>query len=62
MIDLTSSFVKLCNYYNTYATKSYEFRKSQLEKLKHSILKYEKEINAALYTYTAPLYLIEGYN
>lgn len=50
MPDLISSLTNLRNYYNSHATKSYEFRKQQLKKLKNAILKYEKEIEAALYT------------
>ena len=36
-------------YFQTGATLSYEFRKEQLLKLKKTILKYEKELHAALY-------------
>lgn len=36
-------------YFQTGATLSYEFRKEQLLKLKNAILKYEKELHAALY-------------
>ena len=36
-------------YFQTGATLSYEFRKEQLLKLKKTILKYEKELYAALY-------------
>ena len=36
-------------YFQTGATLSYEFRKEQLLKLKKAILKYEKELHAALY-------------
>ncbi len=36
-------------YFQTGATRSYEFRKEQLLKLKKTILKYEKELHAALY-------------
>jgi len=36
------------NYYNSGATMSYAFRKEQLRKLKHAVLRYEKEIHRAL--------------
>jgi aldehyde dehydrogenase (NAD+) len=36
-------------YFNTGATRSYAFRKEQLEKFKQTVLKYEKEIQQALY-------------
>ena len=36
-------------YFQTGATQSYAFRKEQLLKLKNTILKYEKELNEALY-------------
>ncbi|MGH2648018.1 MAG: aldehyde dehydrogenase family protein, partial [Ginsengibacter sp.] len=38
------------SYYESGVTKSYTFRKRQLQLLKESVLKYEKEINEALYT------------
>jgi aldehyde dehydrogenase (NAD+) len=37
------------SYYNSGATRSYDFRKEQLIKLKDAILKYEKELHDALY-------------
>lgn len=37
------------SYYNSGATRSYNFRKEQLMKLKNAILKYEKELHDALY-------------
>lgn len=40
----------LREFYKSGATKSFEFRKQQLIKLKHVVTKYEKEIFKALYT------------
>ena len=39
----------LRNYFDTGITKSYEFRKTHLQKLKDAIIKYEAEIFEALY-------------
>ncbi|MEO6456124.1 MAG: aldehyde dehydrogenase family protein [Ginsengibacter sp.] len=50
MTDLIPALTNLRNYYNSHITKPYEFRKTQLEKLKYAILKYEKEIEKALYS------------
>ena len=50
MTDLSSTLTDLRNYYNSGATKSYSFRKKQLQLLKEVILKHEKEIEQALYT------------
>jgi aldehyde dehydrogenase (NAD+) len=50
MDGLIPSLVKLRDFYNTGGTRSYTFRKNQLNLLKQSLLKYEKEIEAALYT------------
>ena len=41
---------QLRNFYNAYNTRSYQFRKEQLQKLKAAILKHEKDLYAALYT------------
>src|SRR5258706_7072328 len=49
MTDLNSSLENLRNYYSSNATKAYEFRKKQLQLLKETIYKYEKEINQALF-------------
>lgn len=45
----THSLNAIREYFNSGATKSYSFRKEQLKKLKHTIIKYEHEIYAALY-------------
>jgi aldehyde dehydrogenase (NAD+) len=45
-IDLS----QLRHYYDSGATRSYAFRKQQLLALKQGVMKYEKEINDALYT------------
>src|SRR5450432_3457327 len=37
-------------FYNSGGTLSYEFRKNQLEAFKKTVLRYENEINEALYT------------
>ena len=49
MADLNSSPEGLKNYYNSHATKPYEFRKKQLQLLKQLLLANEKEIERALY-------------
>lgn len=49
MDGLISALANLRNHYNSHATKPYAFRKEQLNKLKRVILKYEKEIDKALY-------------
>ncbi|MGH2565508.1 MAG: aldehyde dehydrogenase family protein, partial [Ginsengibacter sp.] len=46
---LNSILKNLRSFYESGATLSYEFRKRQLELFKKTILKYEDEINAALY-------------
>ena len=43
------SLITLRNYFNSGATRSYEFRKAQLQKLKQAILANEDGINKALY-------------
>jgi aldehyde dehydrogenase (NAD+) len=50
MNDFNSVLNNLRSYYNSGATLSYSFRKQQLILLKDAILKYEIEINEALYT------------
>lgn len=49
MSDLNSTLKNLRRFYEGGATLSYEFRKNQLELFKKNILKYEDEINTALY-------------
>ncbi len=48
MTDI-KSLLKLRSYYETSITRPYAFRIEQLKKLKAAIIKYEKEIEAALY-------------
>lgn len=50
MDDLLSRLKDLRNYYDSGVTKPYAFRKKQLQLLKASILKYENEIEQALYS------------
>lgn len=45
-----SKLTQMRNYFNSGATKTFAFRKQQLEALKESILKHEEELNAALNT------------
>lgn len=45
----TAALTKMQQYYQTGATRPYEFRKAQLKKLKTAVLKYEKELHDALY-------------
>lgn len=47
---MKEQLAQLQNFYNTYGTRSYEFRKQQLQKLKSSILHHEKDLYDALYT------------
>ena len=49
MDDFNSVLNNIRSYYNTGATLSYSFRKQQLISLQNAILKYEVEINEALY-------------
>ena len=49
MADL-KNIGQLRSYYETGTTRPYTFRREQLKKFKAAILKYEKEIEAALYT------------
>ncbi len=41
---------QLLNFYDGYNTRSYSFRKQQLEKLKKSVLQHEKDLYQALYS------------
>lgn len=41
---------QLRNYFDSYTTRSYSFRKQQLHKLKTAVLRYEKDLYNALYT------------
>lgn len=45
-----ASLEKMRQYFNSGATRSYEYRKEQLKKLKAAILKHEEELYSALYT------------
>jgi len=49
MTDLNSTLKDLRSFYNSGATLSYEFRKKQLETFEKIIVKYDDEINMALY-------------
>lgn len=49
MSDFNSTLKNIRFFYESGATLSYEFRKNQLEVFKEAIIKYEEEINAALY-------------
>ena len=48
-MNTTHQLNNLRNYFDTGVTKSYEFRKAQLMKLKSVVIKYEQEIYAALH-------------
>ncbi len=48
-LPLKEQLENMRRYFQTGATQSYAFRKEQLLKLKKAILKYEKELNEALY-------------
>jgi len=50
MTDLNSTLKNLRGFYDSGATLSYEFRKKQLETFEQAIIKYDDEINDALYT------------
>ena len=50
MSDLNSILKNLRSFYDSGATLSYEFRKKQLESFERTIIKYDDEINKALYT------------
>ena len=43
------NLMQLRNYFNTGITKSYSFRKEQLNKLRAAVKKYELQIHEALY-------------
>jgi len=47
--SLTGSLLEMRRYYDTGATRQYSFRQQQLLTFKQTILKYETEINQALY-------------
>lgn len=49
-MNTTQQLKTLRRYYDSGATKSYEFRKEQLKKLKAAVLQYENEIYEALYS------------
>ncbi len=49
MTGLNSSLGALRSYYNSHSTKPYIFRKEQLQLLKQTLLKYDKEIEQALF-------------
>ena len=49
MNDLNSTLKNLRSFYDSGATLSYEFRKKQLEAFEKIIVKYDDEINTALY-------------
>jgi aldehyde dehydrogenase (NAD+) len=49
MADI-NDLLKMRQYFNSGATKTYAFRKQQLVKLKNAILKYEQPLHEALYT------------
>src|SRR3982750_2699666 len=49
MQDLLVALQKMRSYFDTGALRSCDYRKQQLTRLKRSVLKYEKEIEAALY-------------
>jgi aldehyde dehydrogenase (NAD+) len=50
MQDLISTLAVMRKHFDTGATLPYEYRKQQLRNLKQSVLRYEKEINEALYS------------
>lgn len=50
MTPSSSQLLSLRQFFETGATKSYEFRKTQLQKLKAAILQHEQELHNALYT------------
>lgn len=49
MTDLNSTLKNLRSFYDSGATLSYEFRKKQLEAFEKAIIKYDGQINGALY-------------
>jgi aldehyde dehydrogenase (NAD+) len=50
MLSNSEKLAKLRQYFVSGATRSYQFRRQQLEKLKQAIIKYEAEIYQALYS------------
>ncbi len=48
--DILEALVAMRQYFNSGITKSYHFRKEQLERLKNAVIAHEQEIYAALYT------------
>ncbi len=50
MLSNSEKLAKLRQYFVSGATRSYQFRRQQLEKLKQAIIKYEAEIYRALYS------------
>jgi aldehyde dehydrogenase (NAD+) len=49
MLSISEKLINLRQYFATGATRSYQFRRQQLEKLKQAIIQYESEIYQALY-------------
>ena len=47
--SLTGALLEMRQYYDTGATRLYSFRRQQLLILKQTVLKYENELNRALY-------------
>ena len=50
MSHFNSTLKSIRSFFDSGATLSYKFRKEQLKKFKNAIIKYEEEINAALYS------------
>ncbi|GEA26440.1 aldehyde dehydrogenase [Microcystis aeruginosa NIES-4325] len=50
MLSNSEKLAKLRQYFASGATRSYQFRRQQLEKLKQAIIKYEAEVYQALYS------------
>ncbi len=48
--EISEALVTMRHYFNSGITKSYHFRKEQLERLKNAVIAHEQEIYAALYT------------
>ena len=46
---MKEQLAQLRTFYDSYATRSYQFRKTQLQKLKAAILQHEKDLYDALY-------------
>jgi aldehyde dehydrogenase (NAD+) len=47
---MKEQLARLRNFYNAYNTRSYQFRKHQLQKLKAAVLQHEKDLYDALYS------------